>query len=137
MAKTKVKGLDSFEAKFLGVTPGKEASVAVQDGWKAPKEHLDKYAEQRKEEFINRAGAFTVDLLGFFKEQKVKRDLDDKECIFAVALATIQLRELYGSPQGVKEGQGFNAKKREELLALFDSVCECAQEYYDENKNDA
>ena len=139
MAPTKkVKGLDSFSKRFLtGDAPSKEPKVETQAGWKADSALIEKYQEDRKLEFITRAGDFTMDLLGFFKQQKDMRKLSDTEAVFAIALFAINLRESFGTPQNEEEAKSFTEAKRQELLKVFDTISYGAQQYYDENKNDS
>lgn len=138
MAVKKIKGLDDFSKKFLlGNTPVPETKLNVSPGWKATPEILQKYSEERQADFVARAGAFTEDLLGFFRQQKALRDLSDIEGIFAAALFTINLRENYGLPQNAEEAKTFTPEKKEEHLHAFDGAAYGAQQYYDANKDDA
>lgn len=131
------KGLDEFSHQFLlsiddADQDGNEECVKVQDGQQISSEALKKYQERRKEEFIERAGAFTEDLIGFILEQKHMRGLSDVETIFGLALANINLRQAYGSRQG--EEPDPTPERREELLQEFDAICYGAQQFWDANQ---
>ena len=128
------EGLDDFSRQFLfsideADSDGNEEFVKVQDGQQISSEALKKYQERRKEEFIERAGAFTEDLIGFVMEQKQMRGLSDVETIFALALSTINFRHAYGSKQGNEEEP--TPEKRKKLLKEFDAICYGAQQYWD------
>jgi hypothetical protein len=83
--------------------------------------------------FIERAGSFAEDLVAFIIEQKRLRNLSDIETVFGLALANINLRNAYGSPQGKESARDFTPEKRAALLEEFDDVCAGAQDYYDAN----
>jgi hypothetical protein len=135
-----VKGLDDFAKKFLqgaskdNEDPGSEEYIHVSQGQKASEEALENYFATRKLDFIQRAGAFTEDLVAFIIDQKKKRNLSDIETVFGIALATINLRNSYGSAQ--YDDEKITPEQRSELLKQFDSICWGAQQYYDENKGD-
>lgn len=123
-----VKGLDDFAKQFLSgaqASPDEE-HIYVAGGQKASEAALAKYFEERKTDFIKRAGSFTEDLMAFFIEQKKMRELSDRESIFALALASIQLRHAYGYAE--------DTNKTAELLEEFDAVCWGAQQFWDANK---
>lgn len=136
-----VKGLDDFAEQFIkgqharsdsaGTGDGDEY-IRVTGGQKASDEALEKYYEERKVDFIKRAGSFTEDLVAFFIEQKKMRDLSDREAVFAIALMNINLRHAYGSPQGGEKD--ITPERRKELLDEFDAVCYGAQQYWDANQ---
>lgn len=130
-----LKGLDNFSKSFLasGVTPGETEYIKVGQGQTISDDALARYAEERKKEFIRRAGNFTEDLIAFFAQQQKIRNLTHYEAAFALALTTIQLRNSYAG-RNVKLGQ----KPTEELTAAnleeFDNICAYAQEFFDANK---
>jgi hypothetical protein len=128
-----LKGLDTFSKKFLlqgtdGTT--EQEYIHVSPGQKVSDEALKRYHEERQRDFIKRAGSFTEDLVAFIVEQKKLRQLGDTETVFAIALANINLRNTYGSPQDESD---FTPEKRERLLDEFDEICAGAQDYYDAN----
>lgn len=127
-----LKGLDQFSRKFLlqNAPPGEEEYIHVSPGQKANPEALKKYEDERMRDFIRRAGSFTEDLVAFVVEQKRLRNLSDVETVFGLALANINLRNAYGSPQGEEH---FTVEKRTALLEEFDEICAGAQDYYDAN----
>ena len=127
-----VKGLDSFSKKFLISSTDEEEYISVSGGQKASADALQKYAETRKLDFIQRAGSFTEDLVAFVVEQKKMRELSDREVVFALALTNINLRNAYGSPQGGEKDVA--PERREALLKEFDEVCWGAQQFWDANK---
>jgi hypothetical protein len=129
-----VKGLDEFSRKYLtrDSRPTEEEYITVTGGQKASNEAINHYYEERKLDFIKRAGAFTEDLVAFIIEQKKMRELSDRETVFAIALTNINLRHAYGSPQaGEKE---VPVERQQELLNEFDEVCWGAQQFWDANK---
>jgi hypothetical protein len=132
-----VKGLDDFSKQFLGHAGDEGAEyVQVSKGQKVDDEAVRKYNDSRVEDFINRSGSFTEDLIGFIVEQKQRRNLSDTETVFGVALATINLRNAYGSPQAESEKEAFTDEKRAELLKEFDRICYGAQKYWENNQDD-
>jgi len=130
-----LKGLDSFSKQFLigkdGPKEGDVEYVSVAQGQQIKPEVMKRYQEERLRDFIKRAGSFTEDLLAFVVEQKKLRSLSDVETIFGLALATINLRNTYGSAQG--DEKPFTPEEAEKQLLFFDSVCMGAQDYYDAN----
>lgn len=130
-----LKGLDDFSKKFLdGGSPSdsSEELVKVTRGQKLSDAAIQQYQEQRKVDFIKRAGSFTEDLVAFIVEQKRLRELSDSEVIFGLALANINLRHAYGSPQGKEKT--LSEDERQKLLDTFDEVCWGAQQYWDANQ---
>ena len=129
-----LKGLDSFSRKFLAKdvnAPSAEKEyIHVAPGQRVSAENMKRYEETRQTDFIRRSGSFTEDLVAFVVEQKRLRMLDDTETVFALALANINLRNAYGSPQN---GETLSAGRQAELLAEFDEICRGAQDYYDAN----
>lgn len=130
-----LKGLDEFSKNFLvGNRPdAEEEYVNIQGGQKANAAALEKYEEERKKEFVRRAGMFTEDLIAFIIEQRKIRNLSDEEAVFGIALATINLRNAYGSPQGIEEK--LTPQQQTKLLERFDTLCYHAQQYWDANKS--
>jgi hypothetical protein len=129
-----LKGLDDFSRKFLtGDRPEHEGDefIVKASGSSVSPAALDNYYKQRKVDFIRRAGAFTEDLVAFIVEQKKTRNLSDEETIFAVALANINLRVAFGSPQGREKS--LTSEDKDALLSRFDEICWGAQQYYDAN----
>jgi len=126
-----LKGLDQFAKRFLSASAGNDKElIAVAPGQKLSEENLRRYQQERLKSFVERAGAFTEDLVGFVVEQKKKRDLTDMETVFALALANINLRNAYGSSQNEPD---FTPEKGEQLLEEFDEICRGAQDYFDAN----
>lgn len=119
--------LDARAKDFLGSGPVRELSAQVS------KDAETRIQEFRKKEFLERAGSFAEDLVAFFVQQRKKYDFLDDECVAAVALFTINLRESYGSPQNDDEKKDWTSEKRDEKLGTFDIICEQMQNYYDEN----
>jgi hypothetical protein len=134
-----LKGLDDFSRKFLTGDSRPEhegdefiATAPTKTGGSSVSEAaLKRYYEQRKVDFIRRAGLFTEDLIAFIVEQKRMRNLSDEETVFSVALANINLRNAYGSPQG-NEKQ-LSKEQAAALLDRFDELCWGAQQYFDAN----
>ncbi len=120
------KGLDEFSAKFLNPEPGEH--LIVQQGQQLSEDALKQYQEERTKAFISRAASFTDDLVAFIVQQKKLRSLTDVETVFGIALANINLRNAYGSPQGKEK---LTAHKQQTLLEEFDEVCWSAQQYWD------
>lgn len=133
--KQAVSGLDTFSQKYLfgsDATDGKEILVADGDAQKSEKVK-EIYLQRAKEEFIQRAGSFTEDLIGFIVDQKKRRNLDDKTVVFGLALANINLRNSFCSPQNGEEEKEFNGKRKQTLETEWDEICWAAQCYFDEN----
>jgi len=126
-----VKGLDDFSEKYLISNEDKDEYISVSGGQKASKEALRKYAETRKTDFIKRSGGFAEDLIAFIIEQKMMRQLSDRETVFALALTNINLRHAYGSTQGNEDK--VTPERREALLKEFDEVCWGAQQFWEAN----
>lgn len=129
-----VKGLDDFSRQFLAsnTAPTEEEYVNVTGGQEASKEAIAKYHDERKTEFIKRAGNFTEDLVAFIVEQKKMRGLSAKEVVFAVALTNINLRSHYG--RSTAEDASPTEKTSEEYLKEFDTICWAAQQFWDANQ---
>ena len=123
--------LDDLAKKFLAggqpvqVVPTQEATKAA-----------GRIAEYRTQEFLERSGGFYEELLGFFLQQKKKHNYLDEECVGAIALFTINLREAYGRPQNSREKETWSDEKRDMRLAEFDRICEEMQNYYDETEEE-
>jgi len=134
-----LKGLDDFSRKFLTGDSRPEAEgeefihtpVTKQAGSKAPAAALEAYHKQRKVDFVRAAATFTEDLIAFIVEQRKARNLSDEETVFGIALATINLRNAYGSPQGAEKA--LTAEQRTAMLERFDEICWGAQQYFDAN----
>lgn len=128
-----IKGLDSLSKAFLASDPASKdvEYVAVQKGQQLKPEHLQRYEDEKKKEFIQRSGRFTEDLVAFIVQQRRARELSDTEAIFGIALANINLRDSFGMPQ---EGEKTpTEQERTRLFDQFDAICFAAQEYYDAN----
>ncbi len=133
-----IKGLDTFSQQFFlseSKDPTKQEFVTVNKGQALSPEKVKAYQEERMREFIQRAGSFTEDLIGFIFEQKSKRNLTDIETVFGVALATINLRNSYENA-GVQPGSMStpSAEQRTANLAEFDNICMGAQDFWDANQ---
>jgi hypothetical protein len=132
MTDISLKGLDTFSKRFLFSNEEEEKEyIHVAPGQQLSAAALKRYAEERQREFIQRSGTFAEDLLAFIVEQKRMRQLKDTETVFALALANINLRNSYGSPQNEAP---YTLEKRTALLAEFDEICAGAQDYYDANQ---
>ena len=128
------KGLDEFAIKFLS---GKKSlnpddPVVVTKGQKLSDAAVRQYEEHKKSDFIQRAGKFTEDLIGFIIEQKQMRNLSDPETIFGLALMSINMRNAYGSTQ--KGEKPLTAEEKQAMLDMFDDICWGAQQYWDANQ---
>ncbi len=119
--------LDNKAKQFLGAGPIKELP-----GQEA-KQASSRLLAFRQKEFRERAGAFAEELVAFFVQQRKKHGFLDDECVGAVALFTINLRESYGSPQNDDEKKGWSDEVRTRRLEEFDAICGEMQLYYDEN----
>jgi hypothetical protein len=119
--------VDEKAKKFLGPGPIKE--IPGQES----KEASVRLASYRQREFRERAGAFAEDLVAFFVQQRKKHGFLDDECVGAVALFTINLRESYGSPQNDEEKKEWTEALRAQRLEEFDAICGEMQLYFDEN----
>ncbi len=128
--KPKLDALDSFSRKYL---MGADKDILIEKGNANSDKIQEAYFKQAKEDFINRAGSFTEDLIGFLVEQKKKRDLDDKTVIFSLALANINLHNSYCAPQNSGEQKAFTAEQKQALSKEWDEICWAAQCYYNEN----
>lgn len=120
--------LDQRAKDFLGTGPVRELKGQVSS------DAEKRIQDFRTKEFLERAGAFTEELVGFFVQQRKQHDYLDDECVAAVALFTINLRESYGEPQNEDEKASWSPEKRAERLSVFDTICEQMQDYYDEHK---
>jgi len=130
-----LKGLNAFSKQFLlqntGPNSGDTEYIAVSPGQQIKPEVLERYQKERLESFVQRSCSFTEDLVAFFIEQRKLRELSDVEAIFGLALATINLRNTYGTAQGSEKP--FTPEQAEEHLKEFDAICSGAQDYYDAN----
>lgn len=130
-----IKGLDTFSKQFLlgeaGPKEGEAEYISVAKGQQLKPEVVKRYHEERLFDFMKRCGLFTEDLVAFFVEQKKLRSLSDIEAVFGLALATINLRNTYGSAQG--EEKQFTPEQSKTMLDEFDAICSGAQDYYDAN----
>lgn len=93
------------------------------------------HAEYQAREYLERVDGLYQELMGFFLQKKKAGQYLDDECIGAIALFTINLREAYGKPQTPEEKKivPWPEERREAKLAEFDAICEQMQNYYDEN----
>lgn len=132
MAKPNLDGLDTFGRKYLGTAADTEILVSEGGPTEAAKLQAA-YARQATEDFVQRAGSFTEDLVGFVVEQKKIRQLDDKAVVFGLALANINLRNSFCSPQNSDEQKGFDGKQKKQLETEWDEICWAAQCYFDKN----
>ena len=119
--------LDDQAKKFLGTGPVKEIKGQTSS------EASDRLSAYRQKEFRDRAGSFAENLVAFFIEERKRHGYLDDECVGAVALFTINLREAYGSPQNDDEQKTWTDEDRARRLGEFDAVCGEMQLYYDEN----
>jgi len=130
-----VDNLDTDSKNFIKKIEGKEVTTVTKTDGTPPEvseKVMDSFMGAYASDFIDRAGAFTEDLLAFIIEQKKTRGLSDPEAIFGVALANINLRAAYGRPQNSSEANMTDAES-EKLLEEFDQFCYGAQEYWDDN----
>lgn len=104
-------------------------------GMQAPADAEDRFKAYREKEYIERAGRFTESLVEFFLHERQRKGYLDDEAVGALALFAINLRELYGQPQNSTEKKTWTDKDRDAKLAIFDSICEEMQRYYDANKD--
>jgi ribonucleotide reductase beta subunit family protein with ferritin-like domain len=130
--KPNLTSLDSFGRKYLMGAEDKD--ILIEKGNANPDKVQEIFYQRAKEDFINRAGSFTEDLVGFIIEQKQKRALDDKSVIFSLALASINLHTSFCAPQNTEEQKSFNPDQKQALSKEWDEICYAAQCYYDENK---
>jgi hypothetical protein len=131
--KPNLEGLDAFSRKYLSSTSA-DTEVLVSKGGPVEADKMQAaYAKQAKEDFIKRAGAFTEDLVAFIVDQKKLRNLDDKAVVFGLALANINLRNSFCSPQNREEQKEFDSKQKQQLETEWDEICWAAQCYYDKN----
>ena len=131
-----IRTLDDFGRKYLlkeGATDSDIKAYAPTEGAKGTTQITEKQAKLIQDEFIQRAGSFTEDLIGFIVDQKRLRDLDDKSVVFAIALANINLRNSFCSPQNSIEQKEFDETSGKKLSAEWDEICWAAQCYYNEN----
>lgn len=130
-----LKGLDTFSKQFLlgnaGPKEGEAEYISVAKGQQLKPEVVKRYQEERMSDFVKRSCSFTEDLVAFFIEQKKMRSLSDIEAVFGLALATINLRNTYGSAQGGEKP--FTEEQAKAMLDEFDAICGGAQDYYDAN----
>lgn len=129
--KPKLDTLDAFSRKYLMGTVDKD--ILITGGNANPDKVQEAFYKQVKEDFINRAGSLTEDLIGFIIEQKKKRDLDDKTVVFSLALANINLHTSFCAPQNSEEEKTFGAKQKQALSTEWEEICWAAQCYYNEN----
>jgi len=102
----------------------------------APEATRAAHAAYKQKEFVERSGKLYEDLIGFYLQQKKAGAYRDDECIAAVALLTINLREAYGRPQYEAEASRWTPEIAATRLAEFDQVCEAMQAYYDSDGKD-
>ena len=128
------RGLDEYANRFLRSNDSETPEdIKVTKGREANEEMMTAYVKQQKADFIRRTGRFTDDLVGFIVEQKSMRSLDDKDIIFGLALANINLRYSHCRPQNEEEEKTFTAERGRELNKEWESLCWAAQCYFDEN----
>ena len=89
-------------------------------------------SDMRYRQFIKTAGGFAEEIVDFFRDRHANIGSTDDEAVFALALATINLRHAFGSPQAADNKETFDAAA---ALAHFDAICAQAQKYHDENKD--
>jgi len=129
--KLKLDSLDAFSRKHLmGVV---DKDIHIEKGTNNSDKVQEVFYQQVNEDFINRAGSFTEDLIGFIIEQKKKRDCDDKTVIFSLALANINLHNSFCAPQNTAEEKAFSVEQKQALSKEWDEICWAAQCYYNEN----
>lgn len=119
--------LDAKAKQFLGPEP------VVKVGSQVSAKAESRFTDYRQKEFLQRAGTFYEELMGFFLEQRKRGDYMDDEAIGAIALLAINSRESYGSPQNAEEKKAWTPEMRTKKLEVFDGICESMQSYYDEN----
>lgn len=119
----KLTGLDDFGKRYL-LNNASEQEVVVSEKGVDSEKIKERYLRKAQEDFINRAGSFTEDLIGFILDQKKKRNLTDRESIFGLALANINLRSSYCE---------LEENKKQELETEWDEICWAAQCYYNDN----
>lgn len=131
---TALKGLDEYAKRFLIPSEDGPSDIKIDVGdMEGAKKRLAIYVERQKEDFIQRAGNFTQDLVGFIVEQQRMRELDDRTVVFSLALANINLRHSYCDAQNKEEEVKFDSRKKKELGKEWDSICWAAQSYFNEN----
>jgi len=133
---SKAPTLDDFGRKYLlkeGATEEDIKAYGPTEGTARTTQITDKQAKLIQDAFIQRAGSFTEDLIGFIVDQKKLRNLDDKSVVFAIALANINLRNSFCSPQNSVEEKEFDANSGTKLSAEWDEICWAAQCYYNDN----
>ncbi len=96
---------------------------------------VDAHAAYRQKEYMERTGSLYEELMGFYIEERRKRNELDDVCVGAIALFTINLRAAYGNPQTPEEEKTWTEIDRANKLAEFDSICVAMQNYYDANKD--
>lgn len=101
----------------------------------AGKEIHSAHALYKEREFMERSGGLYEEIMGFFLQQKKKHAYRDDECIAAIALFTINLREAYGRPQYEEEAARWKPEMRTAKLEEFDEICVQMQAYYDAEKD--
>lgn len=77
-------------------------------------------AARAAEDDVQEAAAFTEEIIKLFNNEANDRDLTPEQRIFAISLATINLRQHFPDSLGGKE--------------KFDAVAKTAWEYFDKNK---
>lgn len=105
--------------------PSAEASAKV----------VSAHAAYQQKEYMQRTGSLYEELMGFYIEERRKRNELDDVCVGAIALFTINLRAAYGNPQTPEEEKTWTEIDRANKLAEFDSICVAMQNYYDTNKD--
>ena len=107
--------LDKAAEDFLGTKTPKQMSGQATDA----DERQKKLAAALGTEALQRAAGFTEEIIKWFNKRSLELDLDPEQRIFAIALATINLRQNFPAARGGKD--------------LFDKVARSAWEYHDVN----
>jgi hypothetical protein len=107
--------LDKAAEDFLGTKTPKQMSGQTTDAGDRQK----KLAAATAAEGLQRAAVFTEEIINWLNKRALELDLDPEQRIFAVALATINLRQNFPAERGGKD--------------FFDKVSRSAWEYYDVN----
>jgi hypothetical protein len=109
--------IDKFAQEFLnqGGGPIEKHKGAVSDG----EMRQARFQAARSKEWVERSARFTEEILNWFNARSLELDLDPEQRIFAVCLATINLRQHFPADKGGKE--------------FFDEVSHKAWEYYAAN----
>jgi hypothetical protein len=108
--------LDKSAKEFLGT-----GSIATHTGQaKDVDKTQERLAKAAAEEALRVAAEFTEEIIVWLNRRALERNLDPEQRIFAVSLATINLRQNFPESKGGKE--------------FFDKVSNSAWAYYDANK---